>query len=173
MDLETLSARAEITDVLYRYARAVDRRDWDLLRSCYHDDGYDDHGTLKGYIDDFIAASKPFTDRVAATTHFIGNVLIEIDGDVARVESYVMANHRIEDATGAGKDDTWGIRYVDRFERRRQEWRIAYRVVAHEWRLVADVPAGRGRDSYPRFVGSHDGSDPLRWILDVKPPPRE
>ena len=33
MDVEELIARAEITDVLHRYCRAVDRRDPDLLRS--------------------------------------------------------------------------------------------------------------------------------------------
>ena len=118
LDLESMRAREEIRDVLYRYCRATDRRDWETLRACYHDDAYDDHGSLVGPIDEFIRISKPFADRVAATMHFMGNVLIELDGDVARVESYVIAYHVIEADDGTSKHDNWGIRYVDRFERR-------------------------------------------------------
>ena len=48
MDVEELIARQEITDVLHRYCRAVDRRDPDLLRSVYHPDATDDHGVYAG-----------------------------------------------------------------------------------------------------------------------------
>ena len=48
MDLETLIAKQEITDVVYRYARGIDRLDFELVRSCYHPDAYDDHGAFKG-----------------------------------------------------------------------------------------------------------------------------
>jgi len=41
--LEELVARNAITEVLYRYCRGVDRRDWELLRSCYHPEAQDDH----------------------------------------------------------------------------------------------------------------------------------
>ena len=170
MDIETLLARQEIEDVLYRYARGIDRRDWDLLRSCYHDDAYDDHGSLVGPIDEFVEMSKPFAARVASTMHFMGNVLIEVDGDVARAESYVVAYHRYEHEDGSGKDDTWGIRYVDRFERRDGEWKIAYRVVAHEWRQVGAVPIGKGRGTSPGHWGSHGEDDPIYWIMSAKPP---
>lgn len=170
MNIETLLAKAEITDVLYRYCRAIDRRDWDGLRACYFDDAYDDHGSLVGPIDEFIRISKPFADRVAATMHFMGNVLIELDGDVARVESYVVAQHVIEHDDGSSKHDTWGLRYVDRFEQRAGEWRIGYRVVAHEWREILPVPAGRGRHSTPGSWGSHDDSDPLHWVLSATQP---
>ena len=170
LDLESLSAREEIRDVLYRYCRATDRRDWASLRACYHDDAYDDHGSLVGPIDEFIRISKPFADRVAATMHFMGNALIELDGDVARVESYVIAYHVIEADDGTSKHDNWGIRYVDRFERRDGAWKIAHRVVAHELRIVHAIPAGKGRHSTPGSWGSHDETDPIHWILEARPP---
>lgn len=170
MDVDELIARAEITDVLYRYCRGIDRRDWDLLRSCYHDDAYDDHGSLVGPIDEFIRISKPFADRVAATVHFMGNVLIEVDGDVARAESYVVAYHAYEHEDGTSRHDNWAIRYLDRFERRDGTWKIAYRVVAHEIREIHQLPEGRGRHSTPGSWGAHDETDPLYWILDAKPP---
>ncbi len=34
-DLKHLVDRAEISDVVHRYATAIDRRDWALLESCF------------------------------------------------------------------------------------------------------------------------------------------
>ena len=135
-DLETLLAHHEITQVIYRYARGIDRLDFDLVRSCYHPDAYDDHGTMKGDVDTFIEGCRRFLPRFEATQHFMGNLLIEVDGDRARAETYTVAYHRKKNPDGTGKDDVWGIRYVDRFERRDDVWKIAHRVVAQEWRRV-------------------------------------
>ena len=151
--------------MLHRYARGIDRLDWDLVRDCYHPDAYDDHGGIAGSVDDFIAGGRKYLTRFAATMHFLGNMLIEVDGDRARAETYAVAYHRVEDADGGGggKDDIFGIRYVDRFERRMDRWRIAHRVVANEWRRVEPVPPGRGRAAYDGVWGSRDkrGRHPL------------
>jgi hypothetical protein len=37
MTLEELVAKQEISEPLHRYCRGIDRFDWDLVRSCYHD----------------------------------------------------------------------------------------------------------------------------------------
>jgi ketosteroid isomerase-like protein len=143
--IEQLLARQEIADVIYRYARGIDRMDFDLVRSCYHPDAYDDHGAFRGTVEDFIAAAREFLSRWTATQHFMGNMLIEVYGDRARAETYAVAYHRREDAGGNGKDDIMGIRYVDRFEKRAGAWKIAHRVVANEWRRVDPVSGARGR----------------------------
>jgi hypothetical protein len=54
MDTTRLQDRLGIQDCLFRYVRGVDRRNWSLVRSAYHPDGYDDHGNYKGGIDGFI-----------------------------------------------------------------------------------------------------------------------
>ena len=51
MDDLRLRDRHEIQECLFRYVRGVDRRNWDLVRSAYHPDAYDDHGNYKGNID--------------------------------------------------------------------------------------------------------------------------
>ena len=49
-----LEDRAEIRDCMMRYARGMDRRDRELLRSAYHDGAVDDHVGFVGEVDDFI-----------------------------------------------------------------------------------------------------------------------
>ena len=38
--------RAAVTDVLVRYASGIDRRDWDLFRTCFTDDCEADYGEI-------------------------------------------------------------------------------------------------------------------------------
>ena len=169
MDLETLLAKQEITDVVYRYARGIDRLDFELVRSCYHPDAYDDHGAFKGSVDEFVEMCEGFLPRWTATMHFMGNVLVdEIDGDSARAETYAVAYHRREaTAETEGKDDVFGIRYVDRFEKRDDRWLIAHRVVATEWRRVDPVPVSGSRGAVGVW-GTRDGNDVIDWIMDAQ-----
>jgi hypothetical protein len=61
--VEKLIARQEIADVIYRYARGIDRLDFDLVRACYHPDAFDDHGSFAGSVEDFIAAAETFLPK--------------------------------------------------------------------------------------------------------------
>ncbi len=167
--LAWLLARQQIADVIYRYARGIDRLDFDLVRACYHPDAWDDHGAIGGDVETFIAAAREYLAQWTATQHFMGNLLIEIDGDVARAETYAVAYHRREDADGNGRDDVFGIRYVDRFERRESAWKIAHRVVATEWRRVDEVSGARGRGRVGVW-GRRDDEDVINWILQAAPP---
>lgn len=169
LTVDDLIARQEIADVLFRYSRGVDRLDLDLVRSCYHPDAYDDHGAFKGNLDEFIKVSPAFLSKWTATQHFLGNMLIEVDGDIARAETYAVAFHRREDADGNGKDDIMGIRYVDRFERRDGEWKIAYRATVADWRRVEKVSGAKGRNEVGLW-GQRDATDAIHWILDAKAP---
>ena len=167
--IAALIARQEIADVIYRYARGIDRLDFDLVRACYHPDAYDDHGSMKGTVEEFISAAASFLTRWTVTQHFMGNMLIEVDGARARAETYAVAYHRREDADGNGKDDVMGIRYVDRFEHRDGAWKIAHRVVATEWRRVDAVKAARGRGEIGVW-GRRDGDDVIHWIMSAQAP---
>jgi SnoaL-like domain len=42
--LAHLLDESAIRQLLARYSRAIDRRDYELLRSCYHPDAVDEHG---------------------------------------------------------------------------------------------------------------------------------
>jgi 3-phenylpropionate/cinnamic acid dioxygenase small subunit len=138
--LERLLAKQDIRDVLYRYCRGVDRRDFDLIRSCYHPDATDDHGEYVGDVDGFIAHVQANIVRFERTMHFLGNILIEVDGPRARSEAYAIAHHHLRAGHQKPERDflVW-LRYVDDFERREGEWRIACRVCIFEWSRIDAV----------------------------------
>jgi hypothetical protein len=142
MTIDDLVAHQEIRDVLIRYTRGIDRRDRELVRSCYHPDAHDDHGPFKGSVDDFLDWLEAMHAYFASTMHFIGNQLVEVRGDVADAESYCVAYHR---RAAVGREPAYdlviGLRYVDRLERRDGEWRIADRLCVFDWTRRDDVTA--------------------------------
>ena len=130
-----------IREVLYTYCRGIDRRRMDLVRECYHPDATDHHGDYRGGVDGAIEHFEQELSRWDSTSHFIGNVLIDIDGHRARVESYALAHHRRDTtADRRGIDFVAGVRYVDDFERRSNLWRIATRVVVVDWTRTDELP---------------------------------
>jgi 3-phenylpropionate/cinnamic acid dioxygenase small subunit len=130
-----LLAKQDITEALYRIARGTDRGDVELYASCFHEDGQDFHGLANGPVAnilDTLARSK-----LLFTQHAISNVLIELDGDIARVESCFTSFHQGRDEAGRLSDEAIRGRYLDRFERRDAgPWKIARRVVLWDWSRV-------------------------------------
>jgi ketosteroid isomerase-like protein len=157
--LQRLLDVAAIKEVHIRYCRGIDRRDWDLVRSCYHPDATDDHGDYVGGIDGFIEYCKVGTLTFEATCHFTGNQLVEVDGDVAWAEHYAVAFHRVAAQPGKPERDlVANARYVDRFERRNGEWRIADRVIVVDLEREAFVGEDWGNPVLRR--AKRDKSDP-------------
>ncbi len=169
VSVDELIARAEITDVIQSLARGTDRLDQELMASCYHPDGYDDHNAFRGSGTEFAAWVPEALAMFAETMHFIALPAIRLDGDVAQVDTYCVAHHiSPADADGNATDMVLGLRYVDRFEKRSGTWLIAKRVCAFDW--VYNVPHNRnecalsaGRDGafFPEdyTTGSRDRND--------------
>lgn len=157
--LELVVAERAIYKVLCRCSRGSDRGDLELVRSCYWPDATDDHGPYKGDVDGFIAFLETTMTRFERTCHFLGNSLIDVDleHDVAGSETYAVAYHRLLGNDGAKVDSIVGLRYVDRFEQRQGEWRIAKRVCVFEWRRTDPVVGdGEFPEAYVRGVRSRD-----------------
>lgn len=135
--VQKLRDKDEIRDVIMRFCRGIDRLDADLIRSCFHPDSYDDHGHFKGSGPEFAAFIVQALPKYSHhTTHSVANLLIELDDDdpdCAHSEAYVIAYLRRRDDKGAEWLDLFAGRYVDRFARRHGEWRIARRIVVHDW----------------------------------------
>ena len=144
---------------LHHYCRGIDRCDAELVASCYHPDATDDHGAFQGLGIDFARyATQRLRTHCEATMHMIGEPCIDYTSvDSAQVETYVQAVHRCRDDTGPYLE-RFGGRYVDRFERREGEWRIAHRLCIREWdakeRIEPAFAAGRFTE------GRRDHTDP-------------
>lgn len=96
MDLRELSDRQEITDLVTRYTRAVDTRDFDALHEVFTDDGVLDYsapggpvGTV-GEVKDWIEKGLRGFDRYQ---HLIGQVAVELEphGDEAPTKARATA----------------------------------------------------------------------------------
>jgi 3-phenylpropionate/cinnamic acid dioxygenase small subunit len=164
ISIDDLLAKQEITELLYRYCRGIDRLDWDLVRTCYHDDAFDDHGLVRGGVDEFVAFFTEMLTPMIATTHMLGNILITLDGDIAGCESQILAWHRIPaDDENPVRDLTAQGRYVDRIERRDGEWRIAHRTVVFDWTRIE--PAGEEFPVGPDGIWSRHDRDDLSYAV--------
>jgi hypothetical protein len=131
-DWKAVADELAIRRLLATYCRAIDRCDAELLRTVYWPDAVDNHGIFNGNAMEFVDFILPMLRTMRCTTHSISTVLIELDGDVARAETYVQAYH---DAPGPeGRVDiVVGGRYLDRIERRNGVWRIAHRQFVMDW----------------------------------------
>jgi hypothetical protein len=138
--LQLLIDRQEIHDALVRYCCGIDRCDLALVLSAFHDDALDNHsGVEERAVDRF---TRTIAARSMWTCHNLGNVLIQVEGSTAAVLSCFTAWHRL---THEGRSFDWVIsgRYIDRFERRKAEWRIAHRTVVYDCERFDEVRADK------------------------------
>ena len=130
--LQALLDRENIRDCIARIARGEDRRDAGTIRSCFWPDATCEFGIFAGVFDEYLAWIVPGSPAVPVTLHTLGQSLIELDSDTARVETHVASYHRINMGTEE-RDITLGGRYLDRFEKRNGEWRVAQRIMLYDW----------------------------------------
>lgn len=155
-ELRMLRDRQEIVDVVYRYARGLDRHDEEIYASAYHPDAIDHHGEFLGRRDQFVPWGLGLlASEWDAHTHFITNIRVDIDGDIAHSECYVLFVQRRRDNA---KLDIGGGRYIDRVERRDGEWRISARELVIEWTGEAGSTEFGGTEAYPH--GTWNRADP-------------
>lgn len=133
--LQELLAKQAITEVIYGYARSMDRLDrelgygafWPEATADYHEQMF--MGTAHGFVDMCMEAHLNFV----AHSHQFSNISIVVDGDTARSETYGDVTLRRIDETGTPIDSRNLGRYVDRWERRDGEWRIIDRKYLHDF----------------------------------------
>jgi hypothetical protein len=124
--------REMIRDRLARLCRALDRRDAELIRACYWPGAIDDQAVAICSVDEVVAWVVPGDPAMVLTLHTLGQSLIDLDGDTATVETHVMAYHRVR-IDGLDRDVVLCGRYLDRLQKRGDEWRINHRKLLCDW----------------------------------------
>ncbi len=158
---ETLLDREAIREAMGRYSRGIDRLDVELIRSAYHEDAFDDHGPFKGTREAFIEWVVPFMQKeYSSTSHHLTSQTIEVDGDVAWVETYAI----VTQTKHVGEQTLQLVansRYADRFEKRDGQWRIARRTVILDTARTDTVAPWAGASPITTMtMGTRDRTDP-------------
>lgn len=120
--------QAQISEVLVRYATGIDRRDWELFRTCWTDDvdaDYGQIGRIRG-ADELTRRMAEMHEGLGDTYHRVTNFTIEVDGDRATARSYVHAVLMVSKDDPNGWIDVIG-HYDDVFVRTPEGWRISRR----------------------------------------------
>ncbi|WP_238995515.1 nuclear transport factor 2 family protein [Sphingomonas solaris] len=155
--LDRLEAKEAVARVLNDYARANDRVDEALLRSCFWPESRHHHGGFDGASSDFIGFAMKILRAVKYTAHHISNIAVDVKGDRAFSECYYFAHHRRDAKTGGGEEDAFFEgRYIDRLERRGGVWKIIQRRGLSDYSVVS--PAATPIASWP--AGQHSGRFP-------------
>jgi hypothetical protein len=171
--------RMQIQDAIYRWARLVDRREWHLAPTVFHNDAFDEHGMYRGDVPGLLAWMRERHRFISQSMHHIGNVLIEFTGPTsAIVESYVIAYQRYLPAADGNRtsriaalgprlgalddpiDAVVNARYGDNFEKRKDLWRIAKRITVFEGRYLTAAGPDALLDS-GWVAAARDESDPI------------
>lgn len=148
-ELQQLLDRAAIQDVLTRYFHAADSGNKSLFRSCFTQDvraHYNDRTPVSGL--DAFMAQIPLFDKLASgamkiCTHFMGNLRFRnLAANAAETETNALS-FLVEPRASAEEVQMRSLRYLDRWVRTREEWKISARVLTLDWNCA--VPVGFAR----------------------------
>ena len=127
---QEISDQIEIEQVLNRYFRAIDTKNWALLDSVFTPDAavhYSTPGELKTTYEKMVPIFKMFTESFFFTQHAASQIVIHVDGDTAESSNSLRAVHVQE--THEGEQNAWVVygTYRDQLVRTPDGWRIAER----------------------------------------------
>jgi len=172
---ERIADRLQIQDGIHRWCRAVDRLDEAGMRAVFHPDATDMHGAFNGDVEGLVGWIRSRHAGIPFSMHAVSNILIEFAGpDLALVETYVRTTQRypaearqaLDQLAGGRAGEGEGAmdlltcsRYVDRFERRGGEWKIAARTLVADWKQFVPVPQAQPAPPPSQEVGRRDQDD--------------
>lgn len=128
-----------------RYLSGVDRRDWDLVRSCFADHAFVAGSRNTAPLAEYLPPLIEGVEYYPVTMHFAGTQTVEVrDAHSGHVDTYAIAFHWRGDAPGEPHPENLvlGVRYHDDIEDIDGEWRITHRSVDPDWKRGPYPPVG-------------------------------
>jgi len=154
---------SEISQVIANHSRGIDRGDPAIFDDVYHPDGDVAYGFFDGGAVEFAQVVTGGADDTPGTLHRPSNIWVDVDGDTAKSESYVIVYTHAADETGStGGETTFiGGRYLDRHARRDGIWKMTHRTYVMDWNInkPGTGSAMPGFDASPRIQGLKGPSD--------------
>ena len=126
--------RFEVVEAVYRFAAAIDHRDWQAYRAVFTDEIMIDYssyrkesiGTMRA--EDWVARATRLFPGLDASQHTISNSLVTIATDEATCNSYVRAEHALD-----GELFTIGGHYTHGLVRASDVWLIHSVTLSVAW----------------------------------------
>lgn len=135
MDVQAVHDKLEIHELLARYARGVDDKDWALYRSVFTVDAHIDYtsaGAIAGSIDEVAGFLEQGFTVIPWSQHYITNVEIDLDGDSARVRAMFFNPMQLPGVEGSS---SCGGFYHHDLVRTAEGWKSARLVEESRWFL--------------------------------------
>ena len=140
-NLEQVSAKLEIQDLLYRYAELIDAKAFNQLNEVFTDDAFIDYTALggeKGNLSETIAfLIKSLTEAFPSHQHLNANFQISLasDSDIHQATGRIMCFNPMEMAAKEGQSKLMmcGLWYLDDYIKKDGIWKIQRRVEEKSW----------------------------------------
>jgi 3-phenylpropionate/cinnamic acid dioxygenase small subunit len=129
-DLQQMFDHYSIEQLMKRYARALDEKNYDLLDSCFSADAHIDYsaaGGIAGAYPQVKAWLAEVLDPIPEMQHFITNVEVVGCGDTASATTYTLNVNGLRGGDGGIQHMVVGAVYIDRLARLDCGWRIVER----------------------------------------------
>ncbi|HEX7783204.1 MAG TPA: nuclear transport factor 2 family protein [Sphingobium sp.] len=164
--IDIVLSRQKIVDLTLAYCRGVDRADEALLKSIFHDDSTIVSGAFDGSGPQFASEICRIVKAVFNQTfHSIANQWIEVTGDTAVGETYVIAVSTMTNEDGSQSEMLTGGRYLDKFERRAGIWKIADRKFVCDWNRIDATTHNMEGSAAPTDLSGRQGPDDPVYAL--------
>ena len=131
LELQEISDRLELIDLMVRYAHCVDTRNWAEFPGLFTPDAHIDYtafggpagpvGEIAAWLDETLAGFPAFQ-------HLVANPLLTIDGDTASGRTMCF-NPMVSPSENIGDQNVFfcGLWYLDTFVRTEEGWKFTSR----------------------------------------------
>ncbi|HEX4017738.1 MAG TPA: nuclear transport factor 2 family protein [Frankiaceae bacterium] len=133
MNLQQLQDKIEIQELLARYARGLDTKDWEVWRAVFTADAvldYSSAGIPVGTRDEVGAIFEQAFVAIPWAQHFITNIEIDLDGDQAKVRAMFYNPMQLP---GADEQSACGGTYHHDMVRTADGWKSEKVVESNMW----------------------------------------
>jgi hypothetical protein len=156
-------AKQTIHHLIMAQTRATDRADLGGFLAVWHPGAIVDAGFFVGAADEYCRTILELTASFKKMSHHVANEWIEVKGDKAVSESYVVAFVTKQDDDGDLWDELTGGRYLDSFSNINGEWKFTERQFINDWntRHACSDQTGEGMYEALSTRGNKYPNDPV------------
>jgi hypothetical protein len=150
--LQELLDKQAIQELIARYSRTLDWLDDEGQAGCYWPDAAIDYGFFKGTAAEFVPVVMAVERSTGRRWHLLSSLAVRLTSPTtAEGEAYGIAlGFRRESDAESYKGNMYGGRYLDTYEKRGNEWRIASRRYIMDWTMaMPDQPDASPNAAFP------------------------